>query len=795
MPFDQQQDSLLLDDLALPYDLATRPLADEPRRLVSGLNAYVTTGGSMKKRPGTVQIANTSFGSDWRPYRLWIYETLDGRIYLMCSAYESSTSGYVVLYNRLNGGGGWVKIPTVRGCNASTSVHECAVARGWFFIRYTHASEKYCSVIFDGSASGPRTMTWGTITPGPVYVYAKYVNLTADVSSSATTWTVSPETNMFIGSDFDDPAGPVVVGYDTPYEGQIEEERVTITAVTDLGGGVAQLTVTRAVDGTVAAAHLNKTKMLVRKFATSDKGVTVSLGWQYALCYKSITGSLGCRSPVLTNLYTTSATGSFKNKTPKMYIQEATDTTNIPTLTVLRTTDGGGTFYQLEDVTNGGGNPALTSRYVVYEDKNMPTSAGGAGTGTDPQTDANLSAANIAPSTVSNAPPPMCNAPLVTGVDTPVQSTRIMYYASRFMYGIENIAHYSANEEIVEGIPEECWPTGTGAKGNNFRFQSGLTNMESTNDAGYIMTREDTYMITGVTRDSFAPRPAIRGTGAAADQPQAITRTRKGLAWMTQDYRIVIVEGDQVLVVSDELKDALTSMITTDGAKVNLTYYAELDREWLVVSAFIYNAPTRSRVFVLDMRRTEKTNKPFWYTPWDVRAVGAVAGRVNDGEQKTRLVWAVYSDVGAATQTGHCVYLDVDGDSYADDEPSNSGSGYEWSMKTSPMRVPPGNHVNSLREPGMVPVNYFVQVNRTVFDNDAPVQCIVYRDKLSAGEALNPPRKPARHNPPDDFAADVYDVWKVGKRISIELREEAIPWPIEIQELIVSWTPDSGSGV
>lgn len=790
MPLDQQQDSLLLDDLALPYDLATRPLADEPRRLVGGLNSFVTTGGAIKKRPGTVKIDNTDFGSDWRPYRLWIYETLDGRIYVMCSAYESSTGGYVVLYNRLNGvSPGWTKIPTVRGCNASTSVHECSVARGWFFVRYTHASQKYCSVIFDGSASGPRTMTWGTITPSPVYVYAKYVTLTADVSNSATTWTVTPETNMFVAGDF---TGGSSVGYDTPYEGQIEDERVTITAVTDLGGGIAQLTVTRAVDSTTAAAHLNKTRMLVRKFATSDKGITVNIGWQYSMCYKSITGSLGCRAAVLSDLYSTSATGNFKDKIPKMYLLEQSDTTNIPTLVVLRTTDGGGTFYQLEETANGGtgGNG-----YRVYEDENMNTTAGGSGTGTDPQTDAKISTANVAPSTVSNAPPPMVNAPLVTGTDAPVASTRIMYYASRFWYGIENILHYSGNEEIIDGIPEECWPSGTGAKGNNFRFKSGLTQVEATDDAGYIMTRDDTYRITGVVRDAFAPTPVISGTGAAANQSQAITRTRRGLAWLTQDYRVVLVEGDQVQVVSDELRSQLTTLITSSGSRVNLTYFASLDQEWLVVTAMIQNSPTLSRVFVLDIRRTEKIGRPFWYTPWDIRAVGAIAGRINDGEQATRLVWAVYTDVGAATQGGHLVYLDTGETTYSDDEPLSPNVGYEWYVKTNPFRVPAGNHVNSLREPALVPVNYFIQVNRTVYDNDAPVRCIVYRDKLSRGDALGAPRKSARHDVTDDYAVDIYDVWKVGKRISVELREEAIPWPIEIQELLISWTPDSGSGV
>lgn len=794
MPFDQQQDSLLLEDLALPYDLATRPLADEPRRLVGGLNSYVTTGGSIKKRPGTVKIENTDFGSDWRPYRLWLYETLDSRIYIMCSAYESSTGGYVVLYNRLNGmSPGWTKIPTVRGCNASTSVHECSVARGWFFIRYTHSSEKQCSVIFDGSSTGPRTMTWGTAAPGPVYVYAKYVNLTADVTATAVTWTVSPEENLFNTDNFD--AGSPVVGYLTPYEGQIEEERVTITAVTDLGGGVAQLTVTRAVDGTVGAAHLAKTKMLVRKFDTADKGVTVNLGWQYAACYKSITGSLSSRCNVLTDLYSTSATGNFKNKIPGMYLLGNDDTTNIPSIVVLRTTDGGGTFYQLETVANPGGGGGLGNGYFFYEDQNMPTVSGGSGTGTDPQTDAQISTANFAPSTVSNAPPPMVNAPLITGVDTPVQSTRFMYFASRFWMGIDHILHYSGNEEITDGIPEECWPSGTGAKGNNFRFKSVITQNEATDVAAYVMTRDDTYEITGAVRDAFSPNPIISGTGAAANQPQAITRTRRGLAWLTQDYRIVIVEGGQVRVVSDELRDSVTSLITTSGAKMNLTYFSSLDQEWLVVTVVVQNAPSNTKVFVLDIRRTEKIGRPFWYTPWEISAMSAIAGRINDGEQATRLVWSVYTDVGASTQSGHLVYLDTSEQTWSDDTPSANNAGYEWYVKTSPLRVPPGNHVNSLREPAMVPVSYLLQVNRTVYDYDAPVRCILYRDKLTHGEDLGVPRKAARHDVPDDYSVDIYDVWKVGKRVSVELREEAIPWPIEIQELSLSWTPDSGSGV
>ena len=794
MPGDQATDSLQLESLFLPYNPGAS-LHGIPPRLVDGKNAYITSYGTITRRPGLIKIQNTDFGSNYRPYRLWIYETLNNRIYILCSAYKNSTSSYCILYNRLNGSPpGWQEIPEVRSCNGSSSVHELVTARGLAFIRYTHHTEKQCSVIFDGSLDPVRTTFWGIDAPQPVAVYAKRLRLNADVNATATSWQVSPESNVFNESDFD-PSLPPSSSYDLPYEGVIDDEVVTVTAATDAGSGNATLTVTRGVNGTKAAEHKARSWLYLRKFGASLGKIETKVpgGWQYCSCYETLTGHLSSRSNTLhsQSLYEVSYTERFLNQVPRMYLDPHPDTVNVPYLVVGRTSDGGGTFLRLARVPNLGGTGKQQ-----YLDDDAELELGSGPSNTDPVPDSALSIVDQMPSTVSNGPPPMVNAPLTTGVDTPVQSGRLTYYAGRIWMPVENVLHFSSNEEVKAGVPEECWRLGV--NGNFFRMASTITNQESTNEANYIFTRDDTYVLTGVNATSFSLRPKYTGIGAAAGHPAAIARTRSGIVWMTQDYRVMVLTESTGYLrpVTDALKDELTKMVTDKGAQIFLNYYSYLNREWIVVTAVVSNSPSQSRVWVLDLALTEKTEKPFWNVEWGIPAMCTLSGRVNDGSPLNQMIFAVYTDINAAEQKGHLAYLDMSNKVWTDDLPAGSGHPFEWFIRTCPFSIPPGNHVNALREPGHAPALLDITVEETAHEGIwQPVRCILYRDRTEGGKEEAPRRIPAHTEMPRGYTSYMYESARIGKRVSVELRQDAMPWPVEVQSITIRWAPESGGSI
>lgn len=132
-------------------------------------------------------------------------------------------------------------------------------------------------------------------------------------------------------------------------------------------------------------------------WASSTFPITVNLGWSYTYTYKTITGHESCRAPLQTNQsIVPSNTGAFTNSCPKMTLVGHSDTVNVPTVVVYRSTDGGGSFYRLEEVSNPG-----TS--FTYEDRHFPD---GNAVPAQPIPDTSLDTTLVAPSLTLNNPPP-----------------------------------------------------------------------------------------------------------------------------------------------------------------------------------------------------------------------------------------------------------------------------------------------------------------------------------------------------------------------------------------------------
>lgn len=692
MPNSRQNDSLEFESLALPYNRADGELSSEPR-LVSGLNMYVTFGGKLAKRPGTIPLAS-SIKASGRIDRLVIYETLDTNPFVFLLASIKVGSVWEMFYQRRDDATPvWTSMGSLRDLNVSTRPHEIVIKRGLAYIKgFPGTSEKLGSVIFNGTANAPYTTYWGLIGPQ-----------TPASLTDPTTWP--------------------------------------------------------------ASAH----------------PITILGGWKYTYSFVTRSGQVSNQAPLQTNPdKNPSVSGPFVDKIPQVTITGIADTTNVPSINMYRTTDGGGTFYFVKQIAN----PGATT--VLFEDKYL--GSGGSGTTfSDPIPDANLDITLVAPTLTSNSPPPSVVAPGVVGVDTIQPCSPIVEYAGRLWYAMGQYLFYSALEELNDGVPEEAWPSGL--FGNFFRFQFPITNLQSTIDGLYIYTLQNIAKLTGTSLETFNPKPFLNYVGHPKNHPKAITPLGNGVGFLTQDFRIAMIEEERLTILSDPLLTDITDAVAA-GSEMQLNQWAELDKDYLIVTANNPN-PALSRQWVLDRKRTSDKGQ-FWFTPWNIPTCGVVAGRVQESTANRRLIFVLYDGTNSAL-----CRLDATGTTASESTTTLSSVGYAINFTTHLMSIPPGNHYNALRRPGGTPVVQDLMVDRTVFPGDDDPLIFYFLDDFWTNPIQIRPQEddgPPRRNQSTSYKTLVLnDVNTVGRRVAVKMSKLSDILRFELHTLAVVWNPEGGA--
>jgi len=769
MSVNTQWDSLDYQALNFGYNRINTEFDPEPR-IFRGTNSAITRGGKLIKRPGTLNLDGNNY-IDGRIDRLWFYETLEtpANQFLVCSVFTGTywelwTKALTTLVSP------WVQAPALRDCNESTRPHELAVSRGLAYVKgypRSASTEKLGTVILDGEGGTITTKPWGLLGPQtPAVLKGGSALLTADINDSTTSITVSTDT-----------AFPAVA----PFYIQVGYEQMQVTA----GVPGTSWTVVRGVNGTTPVEHFANEVVIYLDWSASDHIVEVNYGWTYSYAYKSITGHVSNRAPLQSNPdKMPSTTGPFFDLCPEIIVQGHADTTNIPTIVIYRTTDGGGTFYKLEEITNTGAGS------ITYVDDSLESGSAG-GTFNDPIPDAVLDQFDISPSLVSNSPPPAVLAPEVTGVDTPDASTPIVSFQSRLWYAIGNVLFFSAEEELNEGIPEEAWPSGAqnGRNGNFYRFQYPITNLAETSSALYVFTAQSTYVITGNNLETFSPKPAFENFGAPSAQPRAVTRFGDIVAFLTHDYRVCLIENGRIQQISDPLWTDLID-VANQGAEFDLKYFGDLDKEWLVISAHRDDDPDLSRQWIYDIEKSITERKPFWFTPWTIRSVASLSSRTSNASSQRRLVWAVYDTANDRSglvrldptyRTGYDFF-------FGDEDPFN------FVVEFHQMLVPAGNHVNALRVPGATPTVYGAEVDRILFAGDFDPDFYWYFDDLwtdpvESIRTENPPRR----NLSKGYKTMLYTIHHACQHFSARISKLNTTELLEISRFTVIWSPDAGA--
>jgi hypothetical protein len=762
-------DSLEFPALDFPYNKILRELAETPR-LVGGYNSYITPGGKLQKRPGTIQLDSTITSTlTGRVDRYWLVETLDPSpyIYIVASVFQSGS--WNLQYIRYDAASpAWTSLGNMRQINASTAPHEGCVSRGVLYLKgYPTAlsGEVLGSVLFDGTGGTPIVRYWGLLGPTtPAAIQGAITTLAAAITSSATTATIASAAGL--------PAAPFNI--------QIDYELITVVTIS----GTSITAMLRGAQGTLPAAHNNAETVIYRNWTASAHPVAVNLGWSYSYSWVTTTGQVSNRAPIQTVITSLpSNTGPFLNLIPAITVQGNADTTNIPTIRIWRITDGGGTYMFVQDITNtGAGN-------ITYQDKSL--------TGSDPIPDANLNSQNLAPSLTSNGPPPTVLSPLVVGVATPAQSTPIAYYAGRLWFGMGNVVFFSANEELNTGIPEESWPSGT--FGNFYRFQYPIVNVRGTSNALYIITTKAVYELTGTTLDTFNVLPLLSNVGGAQGHPRALDTYQDSIVWLTNDLRVGLLQGRNYKTLSIELGTDYVNLINQHSAEMDIHYWAELDREWITLTAIDKVTPSNTRMWVYDVNKSVETEQNFWQTPWSIPTSAVASGRARETQQQRRLVFFSWNGTTGFVTRITSNALDIVG---TDDLPGALASTFDFKIQTGPFQVPPGNHVNALRRPGLLPIVYDYVLERTVYPGDVdPVSAFYLNDitYMTGGTTYEipvpPPTDPTRDSASTGYKTMLFPIEQKGKRLAIEIDKFASKDLFELQNMIIRWSSDAGSAI
>jgi len=769
MSLNNQWDNLQYEVFDFPYNRIEAELSPA-QRISDGRNSFITSGGKLTKRPGTLDLIPGQ-SIPGRVDRVISYETMGDTpfLYLVASVYITADDVWKIYVNPLQSiPTAWYLVPDLRDCNDSIRPHEFAVSGGLVYVKGCPdpaSSEKLGSVILDGSGGTVVTRPWGILGPQtPASVNGAITLLTNSINSTTTTIVVDSVSGFLIG-----PVTFIQVGFET------------MSLISAVG---TTLTVVRGVQGTVATDHSESSTVIQLLWSNSNHPVTVNYGWTYSYAYKSITGQISNRSPLETNPdKLPSSTGPFFDYCPQIRVTGTADTTNIPTICIYRTTDGGGTFYKLAEMDNPG---AFTTTFI---DNDLESGSSG-GTFQDPIPDSVLDTFDLGPSLVSNSPPPAVTSPEVTGVDPVEPYTRIAIYQTRLWYGIGNILFYSAQEELNEGIPEESWPSGSqnGRLGNFFRFQSPITNLQETSEALYVYTADATYRLTGSNRETFSFAPAFQNIGSPSNQAQSITRFNDTVAFLSHDYRVYVMENEKLRAISDPLGSDLVDQIS-DDTTFSLKYFSDLDKEWLVVSTHNAAAPDASRHWVYDIQKSGIQRPPFWNTPWNINSTASTVTRVTQSSSQRRLLFAIYSPVDDESAL---VYIDTSGNT-GTDSILGASVGFDFRVQFHQMLVPAGNHVNALRQGGINPNVYGVVIDRLQYPADADPEMSWFFDDL-----WTTPTYPTQSGPPPrrqqskGYRTIHYSINRVCHHFSLAIEKAASPELLTILRLVVTWEPEGG---
>jgi hypothetical protein len=302
---------------------------------------------------------------------------------------------------------------------------------------------------------------------------------------------------------------------------------------------------------------------------------TATAGYTYVFCYgNSNTGHISSPTPP------SQSTGIFTNQLNVAVTLTASLDSQVNQIRVFRTTDGGGgTYLELP-----------TSPY--------PNTSGNI---TDAAADTSLVVSSVAPITTFNDPP------------TPFQG--MVYFSGRIWGFVGNKVYFSGLEEINQGVPEECFPSGVA--GNFWSFDQPVQGLGVAggvnNQILGILCGGRVYAISGNTLATFQRINVSQRRGTRSRT--CVTMLGGMMAWLDSSNQIWATDGNTLQEISIPIRPDL---IGINPALCSMTFHTAGRFHWLVFS-------TGTKLFIYDVDQEQ------WLPPWNFAAQYIFSGEIGAG--------------------------------------------------------------------------------------------------------------------------------------------------------------------
>ena len=250
----------------------------------------------------------------------------------------------------------------------------------------------------------------------------------------------------------------------TAAHGFTVDQKVTVAGVTDttFNGTYRILTVPTTTTFTVSNSGTNGTSGGGTVVETS---ISVEAEVRYRFVFRNnSTGHISNASPRSADS-TGAALGPFSSKVVTITGARSTDT-QVDKIEIYRTADGGSTYFHLATLANPG------SGTWTYKDGVIDEQLG----------------TREAPIELENTPPP-------------IGLKNLKFSIGRVWGSVDNIVYYGGGGDILNGVPEECFPPL-----NTFRFPDHVTAMVPFSLGILVFTHSEVYAIRGGDKFSLFPQ-------------------------------------------------------------------------------------------------------------------------------------------------------------------------------------------------------------------------------------------------------------------------------------------------
>lgn len=490
--------------LVTPYVFAGLNRVEQHDVLIDGANVEVNDKQTLQRRPGFPKYCTQQLASGEIPRSFHTWRDANGSLKMvsdLTTNVSTVTSSVVTsLFSLGSTAASFQSVGAILYVAAGTTLKKynpgTGVVSGWGITAPATAP----TIAQTNSASGVPSAASGTNWTNPTNVYSS--NNTYAVYNAAT-----QDLLKMTGFSFSLPTTVTITGFLITVEGnsssgttanrQIQVaitkdgataagtwQDITLPQTTDstqtVGSSTSMMGVTAVKadveastfgvvlrDNDTTAADIEIDYVALTVYFTVDDGLAPTNGYRWVYVYKnSTTGHISSASTE------SASTGVISRRAKIVLSGSDSSDTQVDQIEIYRTKDGGSIYYFVASLTHSVG-----------------------WTYTDTAADSALTLTKTAPLNGLNGPPP-----------SPMHLT--VFHMGRMWGAVDNVLYFGGGGDILNGVPEECWPAT-----NYFVFPAKLQALVPTQFGLLVFTASDSYIVRGVDSFSFFPQLFQAGLG------------------------------------------------------------------------------------------------------------------------------------------------------------------------------------------------------------------------------------------------------------------------------------------